>query len=247
MGPPFFLAVRSYERLSAAIGAGSPAAAATDASKKMRYEVKLRSSVRAVIRPQSMWMSRSEAVTSGIRLQILQNQKVLSFRDLFQLLEESEEFAWWYSDTLAGAGLEAFFWEHPPLTSQIFDYDAEFVLIESPSLSRTHAEPASFESQFASQPIGDVITFPNLGGDAILVVPRPVGPVAAYPHLAVFLRNAPRTQVQSLWNVAAQVVRENLSSVPKWLSTAGLGVPWLHLRLDSRPKYYRFGPYKAAA
>ncbi|MBX3248007.1 MAG: hypothetical protein KF901_12575 [Myxococcales bacterium] len=31
-----------------------------------------------------------------------------------------------------------------------------------------------------------------------------------------------------------------------WLSTAGLGVDWLHVRLDARPKYYRHAPYKRA-
>ena len=30
----------------------------------------------------------------------------------------------------------------------------------------------------------------------------------------------------------------------KWLSTAGMGVYWLHVRVDSRPKYYRYQGYK---
>ena len=30
-----------------------------------------------------------------------------------------------------------------------------------------------------------------------------------------------------------------------WLSTSGLGVYWLHVRLDSYPKYYTYRPYKA--
>ncbi len=30
---------------------------------------------------------------------------------------------------------------------------------------------------------------------------------------------------------------------PTWLSTAGHGVAWLHVRLDTRPKYYRYTPY----
>jgi len=30
-----------------------------------------------------------------------------------------------------------------------------------------------------------------------------------------------------------------------WLSTSGLGVGWLHVRLDSRPKYYTYEPYKS--
>ena len=31
---------------------------------------------------------------------------------------------------------------------------------------------------------------------------------------------------------------------PIWLSTAGHGVAWLHVRLDSRPKYYLHAPYR---
>jgi hypothetical protein len=29
-----------------------------------------------------------------------------------------------------------------------------------------------------------------------------------------------------------------------WVSTSGLGVPWVHVRLDERPKYFQFGPYR---
>ena len=32
-----------------------------------------------------------------------------------------------------------------------------------------------------------------------------------------------------------------------WVSTSGLGVYWLHVRLDSYPKYYQHAPYKNAA
>lgn len=31
---------------------------------------------------------------------------------------------------------------------------------------------------------------------------------------------------------------------PVWLSTAGMGVSWLHVRLDARPKYYGFAAYR---
>jgi hypothetical protein len=30
-----------------------------------------------------------------------------------------------------------------------------------------------------------------------------------------------------------------------WISTSGLGVPWVHVRLDRYPKYYQYGPYAA--
>ena len=31
---------------------------------------------------------------------------------------------------------------------------------------------------------------------------------------------------------------------PIWFSTSGSGVAWLHFRLDSRPKYYTYKPFK---
>lgn len=41
-------------------------------------------------------------------------------------------------------------------------------------------------------------------------------------------------------------MQQNLNDAPIWLNTAGAGVPWLHIRLDSRPKYYRYQPYTLA-
>jgi len=31
---------------------------------------------------------------------------------------------------------------------------------------------------------------------------------------------------------------------PRWLSTSGLGVSYLHVRIDKRPKYYSFDEYR---
>ena len=194
-----------------------------------------------------MWEARIEDITSGQRFQIAKRGMLLSFRELFTLLEHDPGFADWYTRTLAGCAYPAFFWEHPAFSTQTFDQEAEFVLLAAPSLARLDPEPAPFESQFANEPEAEVLAFANLGGDALLIVPRQVGPLEAYPHLAAFLRHAPRSQVRALWRRAAVAVRENLGPSPRWLSAAGLGVSWLHLRLDSSPKYYQFGPYRAAA
>lgn len=197
-------------------------------------------------RQEQVWDARTVEVPSGKRIQVFQKHLRLSFRQLFTLLENDSDFRRWYSQILAECAFDAFYWEHPPLSLETFDSDAEFVLLSAPSLAGIRPEPRPFESQFASQPDTDILVFPNLGGDALLIVPRPVGPLAAYPHLAAFLRYGPEEQVHALWQFAASAVRDNLSSTPQWLSTAGLGVAWLHLRLDTRPKYYRFAPYKAA-
>ncbi len=164
-------------------------------------------------------------------------------RELLRLLEHDDDFAAWYTRLLADAEFEAFYWEHPPLTLERIESDTEFVLLNAPTLATVQADPAPFQSMFDDASDADVIVFPNLGGDAIMIVPCPVAAIDAYPHLAAFLRHAPADQIRSLWRHTAETVKQNVSSTPRWLSTAGLGVAWLHVRFDTHPKYYRHAPY----
>ena len=93
-----------------------------------------------------------------------------------------------------------------------------------------------------------VIAFDNLSGDARLVVPcASAASHAPYGHIAAFMRSAPLAQRRAFW----AAVGANLADVlakrrerPTWLNTEGSGVPWLHVRMDSRPKYYHYAGYK---
>jgi hypothetical protein len=80
-----------------------------------------------------------------------------------------------------------------------------------------------------------------------LVVPCPCGPREHYAHLASFLRGGPEAQIDRLLTTLAHEIEARLSSAPLWVSTSGLGVPWLHVRLDSSPKYYQHAPFKRAS
>jgi hypothetical protein len=57
----------------------------------------------------TMWEARTQVVSSGFRFQIFQGTARLSFRELFNLLENDSDFGRWYGETLAGCGLAAFF------------------------------------------------------------------------------------------------------------------------------------------
>ena len=190
-----------------------------------------------------MWEAATSNIAAGHKYRISGDDSNLSFRRFFELLGSSEDFADWYSGTLVAFEATAFYWEFPPLTNSIIDDDSEFVLIDAPLLARLPPEPAPFASQFEKRSGDDVVVFPNLGGDAVLIAPCPRGPTDAYPHLAAFLRQGEKDQIRKLWQVAAETLLDRLNDTPVWLSTAGIGVAWLHLRLDSRPKYYRHRPY----
>ena len=89
-----------------------------------------------------------------------------------------------------------------------------------------------------------MVEFSNLGRDAILIVPCLKTVPSAYGHLAAFVREAPEAQRHALWQLVGEAMARRIGPKPVWLSTAGAGVSWLHVRLDDRPKYYRFGPYR---
>ena len=190
-----------------------------------------------------MWQTTTEKLPSGTRYRVLANNTPLSYRDFVHLLRGDDEFANWYSELLADSSLDAFYWELPPVTRQGFRQRAEFVLIDAPLLAAMPPDPAPFQEHFDAATDDEVLVFPNLGGDALLIVPRPLGAVDAYAHFAAFLRQGPPSQIRELWRLTAETLYQNVTSTPRWLSTAGLGVAWLHLRLDTRPKYYSHVPY----
>lgn len=132
--------------------------------------------------------------------------------------------------------------ETPALTTESAGEPFELVTVDDPSLA-VPASPRAFDEHFAREP-GDVLVFPNLGGDALLVVPRPLDDATDHAHLAAFTRTAPLEQQHALWSTVGAVTTERIGERPLWLSTAGGGVPWLHVRLDDRPKYYAWIPYR---
>jgi len=147
-------------------------------------------------------------------------------------------------DALTSSHLDAYFWECNPRPA---DGDAPFtfVLTEAPALSRIEASSSAFDEKL-QRADGMAAIFPNLGGDAELVVPRPMGRPDAYPHLARFVRHGPMEQVDSTFVALGDAIAEwrRNRRGRLWVSTSGLGVPWVHLRLDRRPKYYVHEPFR---
>lgn len=195
-----------------------------------------------------MWQSHFQQLSSQTtRTTLTEGSKILSFRQIIELWQTSGEFRTLFTSTIVASSFDAFFWETPPVTIGTLDRPFEFVLVASASLSRLTPDPTPFQEHFSSCRTEPVLTFPNLGGDAVLVVPRPLANTHCYTHLARFLRESPTHQVDEFWRTVGCAMRERVSDAPIWLSTAGMGVSWLHLRLDSRPKYYRHEAYKIHA
>lgn len=169
---------------------------------------------------------------------------------------------WWkLHELLQAAPLKGIFFETKRATeaSSVVE-QFEFVLIDSPSLhsfGQRGADMQSFSEHFHKR--GDKlygVCFHNLRKDAKLIAPRPLGSssskatdMQAYSHFGQFVRGAPEEQVRDVFRIVAVEYLKRLRSkspLPVWLSTSGLGVAWLHFRLDSSPKYYQHRSFAQA-
>ncbi|KAL9178810.1 hypothetical protein ACHAXT_003941 [Thalassiosira profunda] len=139
----------------------------------------------------------------------------------------------------------------------------EFAFVDMPALRRfaeNSPDRESFAEHFDACNKSEyktggkkVCAFANLGGDARLVAPLPQSQVndSTYSHLAAFVRTAPKEQIAEFWKASASNYLDELTRKHKedaeaktWFSTNGMGVAWLHLRLDARPKYYSYAPFR---
>ncbi|MBI1348116.1 hypothetical protein GC163_17720 [bacterium] len=156
--------------------------------------------------------------------------------------QSNSAFRSFFNQLLASQPYLAFRWETPGVTAVTLTRPFECVVLDAPTLERP-ADFSSFAEAFPTHHT-DVAEFPNLGGDAILVVPAQQTAATAYGHLAAFVRHAPPSQQEALWQRVGEVLSRRIGTKPVWLSTAGDGVPWLHVRFDDRPKYYGYRAYR---
>jgi len=155
------------------------------------------------------------------------------------------------SQTLQKLPFDAFFWECPPVSlatcgTRLF----EFVALPAPGLRGTKADETAFSEHiraYYGQPVAKA--FLSLRKDSMLIAPaRAQKDMKPYAHIASFFREAPPKQLDRQWLALAEALDERLRKVDPdanvWVSTSGLAVPWLHMRLDARPKYYQHAPYR---
>jgi hypothetical protein len=196
-----------------------------------------------------MWTVQQEELPQGrgLKVSLTMNSAPMTFAEALRRWQNDAAFRAYFNQLLADTSFAAFRWETPPITKATADRPFEFVVLDSPGLAR-RLEPEAFDEHFRRAAANQqVISFTNLGKDATLIVPCPREPLSAYGHLAAFVRQAPDMQQHQFWQLVAKTMQQRLGPKPVWLSTAGAGVSWLHVRLDDRPKYYGYAPYRDGA
>ena len=190
-----------------------------------------------------MWrIDRATAGRDAARWKIrLDDRSALTFHALCAAWRSVTTFRSFWVESLRDVPFDAFAWECPPVTVENVLREFECIFVSSPMLARMPQDSDAFAEHF--RPDSSVVTFDNLGSDAVLVAPCPGGAGTNFSHLASFNATATAAQQDALWQAVGQAMERRIGKRPVWLSTAGLGIAWLHVRLDDRPKYYRHMPY----
>ena len=195
-----------------------------------------------------MWAANLEALSThrGLKVTLEHDAKPATLAHVMRGWQTDTQFRDYFNSLLADAPYSALRWELPAATVATIDRPFECVLLDSPGLA-TRPDPSPFSEHLHTAAGSEVVEFSNLGNDAILIVPTAQGASSAYGHVAAFAREAPESQRHQLWAQVGDTFERRLNAKPVWLSTAGGGVAWLHVRLDDRPKYYSYEPYRKSS
>lgn len=170
-----------------------------------------------------MWKFKTTQLPNQIsHYKITYQDQFITVTNFISLLQSSTEFVAFFANGLRESPYEGYFWEVPPITEKQLNQSFEFVLVDSPSLPIVKPNKLAFQQYFDEDKL--VVNFPNLSGDAHLVVPTPIGEDQVYSHLANFVRLAPEDQIFAFWQAVGKAYELAIGTTPKWLSTADLGV-----------------------
>jgi hypothetical protein len=167
----------------------------------------------------------------------------ITLHQFLTLLKNSSPFRRFYNQKLADCNFKAFLWENKPMTRANLDQTYEYSLVKNNYLVDVLPDQHTFQQYFDSEQ--QAVTFQNLGGDAQLIAPCPHHNPDCYTHIGTFVRNTPAKQRDAFWKITGEQMLDAIGNEPKWLSTNGMGVSWLHMRIDRRPKYYQTQKYRS--
>lgn len=160
------------------------------------------------------------------------------WRQIARALTERDRFCLLWNRTWADLPFD-FEWQPVP----IHPYTAQthpFFAIVFPAKFRP-ADPSDFKPYLENLEAEErTAFFDNFSGDAKLLAPKEVG---EFGHIGEFCRTASLDMARSLWQQVGKTCLEHIEQEQAvWCNTHGHGVPWLHVRFDSRLKYSTFPP-----
>ena len=137
----------------------------------------------------------------------------VSYRQFLNKIQDEESFRREFINVLKNSRFKTYFFETPKVTKQSLDDKFEFILSAADGLKNVNADKDTFQDYFLKCKDSPVITFPNLGNNAVLVVPCPLeggSKLEQYSSIGPFMRNIDLKQVNQFWIEAARTMLQTV-------------------------------------
>ena len=131
---------------------------------------------------------------------------------------------------------KAFMWKTSKLDKKESNtYKHEFVIYNGLPTIQNYQAYKKYITQSKNK---YVVSFMNLTNDTLLVVPIPKRG-KNFATIKDFIDNASATHQKKFWNAVASIARKFLKTNDfAYISTHGMGVSYLHVRISTIPRYY---------
>jgi len=163
-------------------------------------------------------------------------------------------------NAIDGYELGAYFWECPPVSKKTINKPFEFVVTKSDALTDIKQQDYSAYEEYLNKEenyFNYGCSFLVLDQDeGKLIIPTLCysrteteegikTEIEDYRNISEFVYHSPYSQSSEFWSEVGRVLEEELNKGGvRWLSTYGLEVHYLSVRIDKQPKYYQHEEYK---
>jgi hypothetical protein len=166
------------------------------------------------------------------------------------LINESDEFRIYCSELMKNVPYAGFMFAITKIHDLRKDLDKDFIIYvkSNPVFARMKADPSAYSEHFRGKWRWKDI--PNLSGDALLLIPNKPkgGNYDKYANISNFFKEASISEISELFKAIGIFLEDSINfdcvrllpgnkKHSLYINTHGLGVPWIHVRFDTNPKY----------
>jgi hypothetical protein len=214
---------------------------------KSRKQIRRRINRRRRISRQKMKISyKANNITKDtIEYKFYNENKELSFKDATKLLHDNNNFRLLCVQLFRVVPFDYYMFGLTKIRTP-HDYTKQFIMYfkNEPKFKGMRTDPIAFLEKFQyieEEPEDGThhwSLFLNLSGDALLLVPnmpKNKNDYFKYRDISSYIKNTSDANI----NKMLQFIGARLTQIkaPVYVNTHGFGVPWLHIRFDTSPKY----------
>lgn len=184
------------------------------------------------------------------KFRVIDNNSVeLTYMQIFKL-SKCDEFCNNFINIFENIYFDFYFFEVKPIKYHCIHNESFEFVVSYPSVPFLgSADYSCFKEYGIVKNDNSIIHFHNKSGDCLLICPTYNCNYEKknYAHIGLFMKSKNNEQKIQLIQTMLITYYNQLKETPnkfKWLSTHGLGVPWLHVRIDNSPKYIAFEEYR---